>query len=188
VSESVWPVRCAWCNALVFKPVRDVNRASARGANLYCGKTCSGMARRDLNPPTDEERRAAKSEYDRQRRLAKGDQIKAEKRAAYHAKIAADPVGMRAKEREQRQRRMPQHAEYCRRPEYRKWKAQYDQKHRARKQFGAFGEAAIILNDLEREITSRASWTEIRRANGTLNKTQERKRDYARQTGNPLRR
>ena len=185
---SVWPIRCGWCNALVFKPVRDVNRAEARRANLYCHRECAGMARRDLNPPTATEKRAGKSEYDRQRRAELGERLRAEKRAAYHAKVAADPVGTRAVEREQRQRRMPQHVEYCRRPEYRKWKAQYDQKYRAEQQFGPFSEASIILNQLEAEILGRATRTEIYRAKGTLNKTQERKRDYVRQTGNSLRR
>ena len=73
---------------------------------------------------------------------------------------------------------MPYHVEYCRRPDYRKWKQNYDRKYRAAKDFGAFGEAAIILNDLQNEILSRASRYEIDLASGTLNKKLQRRRDY----------
>lgn len=179
--SNLWPVRCAHCNALNFKSVSEINRAEKRNSPLYCNRECSGQARRLHR--SDTEKKQYKADYDRQRREKIGKIIRAQKRAAYHAAVAADPDAVRAKEKAHRDKRMPHHVEYCRRPEYRKWKAAYDQKHRAYKQFGPFGEAAIILNQLDVEIRSRATWTEIARDKGTLNKTQERKRDYARKTG-----
>jgi len=77
---------------------------------------------------------------------------------------------------------MPQHLEYCRRPEYRKWKAEYDRKYLARKQFGSFGEAAIVLNELIAEIGERSTFTERAVDKDTLNKRNTRRRDYDRQT------
>lgn len=176
---------CAHCGAAADKLTGGVNRSIRKGVPLFCSKACVGLRHR--HGKSSDQLRAEKAEYDRRRRDTLGDTLKAEKRAAYHAAVAADPVGARAREKEIRRQRMPKHVEYCRRPEYRKWKAEYDQKYCARKQFGAFGEAAIILNQLETEIFSRATRTEIARANGTLNKSNERKRDYARQTGHAQR-
>lgn len=109
-------------------------------------------------------------------RAREAEKLKA-KKAAYYQRTAD-----REKEREARKRRMPKHVEYCRRPEYREWKQKYDRKYRARKEFGDFGEASIVLNDLIAEINSRATRTEIYRQNGTLNKWIARRRDYERQT------
>lgn len=171
---------CAHCGCQTAKEAGLVNRARRLGAPLYCGKVCSGQARRISRTP--EERKALKADYDRKRREELGEALLAEKRAAYHAAVAADPVGHRAKEREQRKRRSAQHVEYCQRPEYRKWKQKYDRQYRARKEFGDFGEAAIVLNDLIAEINSRTTRTEIYRQNGTLNKWIARRREYERQT------
>lgn len=171
---------CAHCGAETAKEAGSVNRARRKGAPLYCGRACSGLGRR-VERPLDE-RKAMKAEYDRQRRAELGDALLAKKRAAYHAAVAADPEGMRSKERAHRKKRSAQHREYCRRPEYKQWKKTYDRQHRARKEFGDFGEAAIILNDLISEINSRTSRTEIYRQNGTLNKWIARRRDYERQT------
>lgn len=176
MTESVWPVRCNWCGAVVFKALRDVNRAEKRGANLYCGRDCSNQARRDPNPPSDAEKRDAKAEYDRQYRRSHSEMLKA-KKAKYH-RDTYDPL----KAAQQRKARMPQHVEYCRQPEYKKWKAQYDRRYRAKKEFGPFAEASLVLNELQAEILSRASRYEIDLASGTLNKKLQRRRDYERQT------
>lgn len=180
MSGSVWPVTCAQCGTVSYKPVGAVNRSQAKGAPLYCNRECAGIGRRKNR--TANEKKHLKAEYDRKRRAELGDALLAEKRAAYHAKVAVDPVSARAKEREARQRRMPKHVEYCRRPEYRKWKAQYDRQYLARKQFGDFGEAAIVLNDLCSEIASRSTFTERAILKGTLNKHTQRRREYERQT------
>ena len=48
---------------------------------------------------------------------------------------------------------MPKHVEYCRRPEYKAWKHEYDIQ-KAAEEFGEFGEAWRLLLDLEKEIRS----------------------------------
>lgn len=165
---------CAHCGATAAKEAGHVNRSRRRGAALYCDKSCSSHARRIEK--TREQKAAEKAEYDRMYRAREAETLKA-KKAAYYQRTAD-----REKEREDRKRRMPQHVEYCRRPEYREWKKRYDRQYLARKKFGDFGEAAIILNDLIAEINSRSTRTEIYRQNGTLNKWIARRRDYERQT------
>lgn len=73
---------------------------------------------------------------------------------------------------------MPYHVEYCRRPEYKVKKREYDLKYRAERQFGEFAEAFMVLSDIEREINDRATRYEIGRDNGTINKAQLRRRQY----------
>ena len=122
-----------------------------------------------------------KAEYDAKRRIELADHIKTQKAAYFQRTYDPD------KARVERKERAAQHAEYCRQPEYRKWKSQYDRKHRANKYFGEFAEASLLLNDIEREINSRASRYEIYLQNGILNKIQQRKRTYEQETGNPYR-
>lgn len=182
MSASVWPVTCAQCGEVSFKPVGAVNRANKLGANLYCNRACAGLGRRDPNPPSAAEKQAAKAEYDRKRRAELGEVLLAEKRAARQALLASNPELVRQREKRNRDLSKDRHAEYCRTPEYRKWKAQYDRQHLARKAYGPFAEAALTLRDLEAEVSSRATRTEIYAANGTLNKWTQRRRDYERQT------
>lgn len=161
---------CNHCKKPIFKPISAVNRAAREGRPLYCNRECAGLGRRLKKPPTAEERKEAKRLYDANRRLVLADRIKAEKRAYYQANRDPD------RERAYRKTRMPYHVEYCRRPEYRAYKATYDRQYLARKQFGEFADAALILRDIEAEISSRMTRTEIYQVNGTLNKTQVRKR------------
>jgi hypothetical protein len=52
---------------------------------------------------------------------------------------------------------MPYHVEYCRQPEYRRNKKEYDEKYHAKKKYGEYWEAAILLNKLENEIDNRTA-------------------------------
>lgn len=165
---------CAYCGKDAMKESGGVNRAIRIGAPLYCDRECAGKGRCVFR--TDSEKRAAKAAYDAEYRERNRAGLKAKKAAYYASNVD------REREREVRKKRMPRHVEYCRRPEYKKWKAQYDRKYLARKRYGDFGAAAIVLRDLEVEISSRASRIEISRTNGTLNKHQNRRRDYERQT------
>lgn len=167
-------VVCAYCRKGAMKESGGVNRAVRIGAPLYCDRECAGKGHRVFR--TDSEKRAAKAAYDAEYRERNRAMLKAKKAAFYASHVD------REKERETRKKRMPKHVEYCQRPEYRKWKAGYDRKYCARKRYGNFGSAAIVLRDLEAEISSRASRIEISRTNGTLNKHQNRRRDYERQT------
>jgi hypothetical protein len=123
------------------------------------------------NPPTEAERKAAKAEYDRQYRRDNQEMLKAKKSDYFQRTY--DPIAAA----EVRAKRMPSHVEYCRRPEYRAWKQRYDKQYRANRLYGPFSEAYLTLMDLQDEIDTRASRTEIYRANGTLNKSLKRKRE-----------
>lgn len=54
-----------------------------------------------------------------------------------------------------RQKRMSDHIEYCRNPEYKDWKKGYDEKYRAQKYFGEFAEAAVVLKEIDKIIDSK---------------------------------
>lgn len=167
---SVAPFICAYCGTSGLKEAGAINRANAKSARLFCNRTCTGLARRVER--TDAEKKALKAAYDAKHREQNRERLKAEK-AAYFRRTY-NPV----KAAEVRKARMPYHVEYCRRPEYRKWKAEYDRKHLAQKQYGPFAEAALLISDLEREILSRTTRYDIALANGTLNKKLRRRREY----------
>ena len=115
--------------------------------------------------------------YDIEYRKRNKDILRAKKAAWFQRTY--DPVEAAKK----RKARMPYHVEYCRQPEYKRWKRAYDMAYRARRQFGEFWESAIILQDLENEILSRVSRYEIGLMNETINKTQKRRREYERLIG-----
>lgn len=166
------PSQCAHCGKWRLKEVGAVNRAARLGAPLYCGKECSGVARRSCK--TVEQRREEKAAYDARRRIELRDGLKA-KKAAYR-KRTYDPVQAAAA----RRLKMPKHLEYCRRPEYRRWKRDYDRKYRAEKDYGELAECFLLVMDIRQECLSQLSDYEIRQSKGTLNKRQRRKRDYER--------
>lgn len=178
---SLKAIICDHCGVTAYKATGGVNRSLGKGAPIFCSRECSGLHRRVVR--SDQEKRALKAEYDRQRRERNGDALMAKRRAAYQQRLARDPEGLRAAQKANRDQRRGQHIEYCRRPEYRAWKKQYDRQHRAQKFYGPFADAFLALQDLETEIASRATRTEIYRENGTLNKTQKRKRDYEKAVG-----
>jgi hypothetical protein len=170
-------IRCPQCRKWSEVDRSAVIRAKKDGYRKFCGRKCSGLARRKYIPP--EVKKARKRDYDVLYRAKNLARIKANK-AAYYQRTR-DPE----KERIERKKRMPNHVEYCRRPQYRQWKQGYDLKYRAKRLFGPFAEAALVLRDVEMEIDRRMTWVERHQANGTLNKSTQRKRDYAIQTGRP---
>lgn len=166
-------MNCPHCHSLFEAKTAYVNRAAKIGAPIYCGRVCAGLARRNKNPPTDEERRAAKAAYDAKRREGpRRQEILAKKREHYYA----NHERISAKLAEYRATHMDRHVEYCRQPEYRAKKSNYDRRRRADLNFGDFSEAALLLSDIEREIAERASKYEIYLTNGTINKAQQRRR------------
>jgi hypothetical protein len=167
---------CPQCHQVSAKTESALNRAAKTDAPVYCGRTCAGLARRKNS--SDAEKKAAKSAYDAVRRKVKAAEIKAAK-AAYYQKTR-DPE----KEAAKRKERMPRHVEYCRRPEYRVWKAQYDKEYRAKQEFGEFWESAILALEIRRECLALSDDVEIRRQAGTLNKHQQRRREYDRTHSN----
>lgn len=147
------------------------NRAIQLGAPLYCGKACAGLARRRPADVTADQLKAAKAAYDREYRARKRDELAAKKRAHYEA----NRPQILAQMAEYRKVRMPAHVEYCRRPEYRAKKADYDRERNAA-EFGDFGEAWRLLQDLEREIRSQASAYEVRVQQGYYTRNAQKRR------------
>ena len=159
--------RCAHCQKTRDKPTGEVNRAKEQGLRLFCDRRCSGLGRRKHKTKAQlvEEKRLYDAEY----RLKNLKCIK-EKKSAYH-KANYDPK----KQRAYNQHHMQHHVEYCRRPEYRKYKSEYDRKRRA-SIYGPYAEAYLLTVSLNREIKGRASNHEIKWQNQTANKTQLRRR------------
>jgi hypothetical protein len=89
--------------------------------------------------------KAQKAAYDRQYRKKNRLRLKAEK-AAYFQRTY-DPF----KAAIERKKKMPKHVEYCRRPQYRAYKHDYDINRRA-SLYGPFVEAYKLLKELMREI------------------------------------
>lgn len=165
--------KCAHCGASFECATSRCNRAAKIGAQLYCGRACAGLARRLKNPKTDEERRAAKAIYDAQRRFgAQRGRLLAQKREHYQANRSR----ILAHQTVYRKAHMQRHVEYCRQPEYKAWKSEYDRQYRAKQTFGEFAEAALLLGDIDAAIGERVSKYEIYLANGTINKAQQRRR------------
>lgn len=159
------------------------NRARKIDAPLYCGLVCSRLARRNKNPPTPEEKIAAKAEYDRNRRAKMGDELRAKRMAAYYANHERNL----ALQKEARKRRMPYHIEYCRRPEYRAKKHEYDIA-KACEEYGEWAETWRLLLELEKEIRSQATAYERRVANGYyLRSAQKRRRELCQMRKNSTR-
>lgn len=165
---------CAHCKCESEKENGAIARALQSNKPLFCNRVCFGLSRRKNR--TDAEKVALKAEYDRKYRAKNLASIKA-KKAAYF-KRTYDPVKAAA----HRQTRMAYHVEYCRQPEYRKKKKAYDRKYCATRNYGQFAEAFLALTDLESEVFSRLPRAQVKYQNGATNKTQNRRRDYVRQT------
>jgi hypothetical protein len=162
-------VICAHCRKPTKKERGHLQRARRQGMKIYCGLRCAGLARRKpkkRKKQRAEEKRLYDIEY-RRRNLAL---IKRKKRL-YNLRTY-DPVKA-AKVRKQNMRR---HVEYCRRPEYKRWKSEYDKKYRALKFFGPFAEAYLLLGELNKHIAERITDYETRQENDTGNKAQKRRR------------
>lgn len=169
-------IKCAHCSKRVTQPTSAIKRALRIGAKLYCDRVCAGLGRRTFKTKAQKvsEKRMYDMEYRRKNRKA----LKAKKRAYFER--VYDPVKAAAV----RKTRMHLHVAYCQDPAYRRWKRGYDREYRAQKLYGPFAESFLLLQKIEREVSTRMTRYEVYQANGTLNKTLRRKRDYARLVGN----
>lgn len=156
---------CDYCGKVVQQSQSSIRRAIRERKRLYCNRTCSGLARR----VSLEQKKEAKRVYDAQRRVEKATELRV-KKAAYYQRTR-NP----AKERERRLANMDRHVEYCRRPEYRAYKKDYDRESRAA-EYGEYAEAYLLLLELEQEIRSRATAYERRRARGYYTRTAQQRR------------
>lgn len=161
-------ILCSHCGAGFSCSTRYINRAAKSGAPLFCSKACFGLSRR-VTPKDTEQAKAEKAAYDIAYRARNVEKRKAEK-AAYYQRTK-DPE----KERAIRQANMPRHVEYCRQPEYKAKKHEYDIK-KACAEFGEFAETWRLLLELEKEIRSQASAYERRVANGYYTRNAQKRR------------
>jgi hypothetical protein len=169
-------IACKQCGSMVEKFIGAINRAGKINAPLFCGLACAGLHRR--KDFTHEQLVERKRIYDLQYREKNLPLLKQKKRA-YHQRTY-DPVTEAVK----RAANMPRHVEYCRQPEYKKWKANYDSKRRAVLMYGDYWDPFLTLMQVEKEVLDRMSKYEIYLSNGTINKRLQRKRAYERTHGN----
>jgi hypothetical protein len=159
---------CDYCGKMARGSAGHVNRQRKGGFRLFCDRKCAGLGRRKNK--TKAERVAEKKIYDAAYREKNRTLLK--KKKADWFQRSYDPVIAA----EIRKKRMPKHVEYCRRPEYRKYKSNYDRRRRAAI-YGPFADAFQLTIDLNREIKSRSSNYEIRQQNQTGQKAQKRERE-----------
>lgn len=160
--------RCAHCGKVADKAAGHINRARDRGLNLYCNRKCFGLGRR--LGKTKAELKEEKRLYDIKYRAKNLETIKAKKKAYFQRTYDREAAA------EYRKQRMHLHVDYCRRPEYRAWKREYDRRYRA-KEFGDFAEAYMLTLDLNREIRGRTTNAQVKYENGCTNKSQRRERE-----------
>ena len=163
-------IYCANCTGPFEASMSRINRARSVGAPLYCGRMCAGMARRSTLDVS--ERQAAKAAYDRKYRGLHRGTIQSKKAAYYRDNREV----IEAKHKVYRKKHMARHVAYCRQPEYRAYKSEYDRNRRAQLQFGPFAESFLVLQRVEQQLDSQATKYERMLANGTINKAQARRR------------
>lgn len=164
---------CPVCGVKYEKSIGHYNRAIKIGLRVFCSKICAGIGRRK----TIEEKKAVKAAYDKKIYATKE---RKEARARYFKKAyKANPE----KYRDIRKKKYKKHLEYLRTPEYKAWKKKYDIKYRCNKEYGEYGEAAILLFELEKLLKNNMP-TEMKFQMGITNKTQKRKRLWQKTTKN----
>jgi hypothetical protein len=161
---------CDYCGKTSKKHSGHINRSRSIGAPVYCDRKCAGLGRRTNETP--EEKKIHKQWYDLFIRASLTDEERAIRRMNAAILFQIDYNANPEKYKQERQRRMPAHVEYCRQPKYKRYKKEYDFNYRAKKEYGEFGEAVVVLIELEREIDVRLA----KKENGLINKSQKRKR------------
>lgn len=159
-------IKCDYCGKEIEKYIGYVNRAKEEGLRQFCDKKCAGLGRRSNE--TEEEKKLIKYFYDAFRAIVFEKKFKKQNAEYFRKDYAANPEKYRA----QRKAGQEKHNEYCRQPEYKKWKQEYDKKYRAKKIYGKLWESAIALNELAKVVDNR----QAKQDQKTINKTQNRKR------------
>jgi len=161
-------VKCPICLNEINQPQTAINIAIKQCKSIYCGRKCAGIGRRDKR--TDEQKKEDKRIYDEKYRLENQKMLKAKKAEYFQKTYDIEKAKI------ERKKRSKEHAEYCRQPEYKVWKKEYDRKYKAKKNYGEFWESAVISMEIREECLERETNYEIKLNNGLLCKTQRRKR------------
>jgi hypothetical protein len=162
---------CHYCGKSFEIMTGHYNRAMSLGYGVYCSRVHSGLAKRISR--SVKEKKELKRQYDASYRKIISEKIKKNK-AAYFKKDYKENPGKYKKWRKNRQQ---WHNEYCRHPEYRKWKKEYDRAYRAKKHYGPIADVFLAWLDLRNEIDSRFA----KKQNNIINKSQKRKRSCQKQ-------
>lgn len=157
---------CHYCGKIFEIKTGYYNRAMQMGNNVYCSRKHAGLGRRTNE--TVEEKKLIKYFYDAFRNIVFEEKFRKQAAEYFKKDYAANPE----KYKEQRKRRYPEHLKYLQRPEYKKWKQEYDKKYRAKKVYGQLWESAIALNELAKIVDNR----QAKQQQKSINKTQNRKR------------
>ncbi|QXB47693.1 hypothetical protein [Acinetobacter seifertii] len=161
---------CAHCSKEFQRERGEANRTLKIKGYLFCSRACVGIHKRLYK--TSEQKKKEKADYDRQYREKNQEALKLKKADYFKRTYNPEQAAI------ERKKNMHKHVEYCRQPRYKAYKQKYDQCYRAKKYYGEFWECALVLNRLEIEVRNRADFTERAILKGTLNKAQNRKRDY----------
>jgi hypothetical protein len=161
---------CPYCECeFEIKNIGHYNRSIRDGYKVYCSRVHAGLGRRDGK--TLEQKKKEKAEYDKNYRYYYKEGIRQKKAERFKKDYAAHPE----KYRKERQRRYSEHLKYLQRPEYKKWKKEYDLKHLAKKDYGIFWECSLLLKELETWLLNNSP-DGMKFQMGITNKTQIRKR------------
>jgi hypothetical protein len=145
--------KCDYCGKTTEKERGHYNRARRLGLGCYCDRKCAGLGRREYSSP--QEKKDIIATYDafiREFNKDEDPELEYLQRAVY---FQWDYQRHPEKYRKIRQERMSAHVEYCRQPEYREYKKKYDEQYCAKKNYGEYWEAAIVLKQLENIIPHR---------------------------------
>jgi hypothetical protein len=164
---------CPVCGSLHEKAASHVNRSNKNGWGIYCGKSCSSIARKKNKSVA--QKREEKRVYDEKRRNGeRREEILAKKRD-YH-KRTYDPI----KAAKYRKLRMQYHVEYCRSHEYKEYKSKYDKEYKAKKKYGDFWESAVLANEIRRYVVDKCGGPyEVNYAKGRYGRSQKARREFA---------
>lgn len=148
-----------------------ITRANKIGAPLYCNRTCAGLGRRSSE--TEAEKKAVKAWYDLFIRESRTERELRKDKKRRHEYFKKDYAANPEKHRQRRKKRQEQHNEYCRQPEYKKYKTAYDKQYQAKRNYGKYWEAFIALRNLQGVVDNRQAKADQK----IFNKQQKRKRN-----------
>lgn len=154
---------CPHCGNSAEKQNNYLNRAKKVGMKVFCSIECSYKGRRIGR--SLEEKKVLKSEYDREFRKKNAERIKEKKHEYFVRTYNPEKASI------ERKKRMHKHIEYCRQPEYKEKKKEYDQVRRAKLRYGEFWESIILVLKIKTMYDTKSA----RQDNGVNNKTQKRK-------------
>jgi ribosomal protein L24E len=155
---------CCFCGKEVEKTTGAINRANKNNLPMFCDRKCSSANKKT----SKEDKIELKRLYDLGYR--KRPDHKQKKSESFQRNY--DPVKAAAKRKET----MWRHVEYCRQPEYKLKKKEYDRIYRAKLKYGELWEVAILTMKIQDEVLSRMTRYKIDLESNTLNKSQRRKR------------